>query len=315
MEFFTSPTVTLGTKLLEVFYIVMGGMSIYAGIKNFRDQTNPARLGTGLFWCLFGVVLAFGRWIFPAVNGVLIVVMMLIAILGRVKKGSATDEPAEQEVAHNYQSIGMKIFIPALCIGVFAVAGACIPAIGALAGCCIGVMVAACLLLSFSRATKPTTLLNDSERLLSQMGALSLLPMLLASLGALFTTAGVGDTISNFLGGIIPAHNLVLGIVVFAVGMALFTAIMGNAFAAITFMTAGVGVPFVLSLGANPAIVGIIALTCGYCGTLITPMAANFNIVPVALLEMKDRMGVIKYQVFTAGVMLVVQIIYMLIFA
>ena len=88
---------------------------------------------------------------------------------------------------------------------------------------------------------------------------------------------------------------------------------MGNAFAAITVMTVGIGAPFVLSLGADPAVVGILALTCGYCGTLLTPMAANFNIVPVAMLQMKDRMGVIKNQVLPALVMIVVQIIYMLV--
>lgn len=34
----------------------------------------------------------------------------------------------------------------------------------------------------------------------------------------------------------------------------------------------------------------------GYCGTLMTPMAANFNIVPAALLELKDKYQVIKVQ-------------------
>ena len=61
------------------------------------------------------------------------------------------------------------------------------------------------------------------------------------------------------------------------------------------------------------AVVGVLALTCGYCGTLLTPMAANFNIVPVALLEMKDRMGVIRNQILPALVMISVQIVYMLI--
>ena len=95
--------------------------------------------------------------------------------------------------------------------------------------------------------------------------------------------------------------------------MMLFTMVMGNAFAAITVLTVGIGAPFVLAFGANPTIVGILALTCGYCGTLMTPMAANFNIVPVALLEMKDRMGVIRNQILPALVMIVVQIAYMLI--
>lgn len=58
--------------------------------------------------------------------------------------------------------------------------------------------------------------------------------------------------------------------------------------------------------------IGSLALTCGYCGTLCTPMAANFNIVPVAILEMKDKNGVIKKQVLVAVVMLVVQIVMMI---
>ena len=110
-----------------------------------------------------------------------------------------------------------------------------------------------------------------------------------------------------------PSGNLVVGIIVYAVGMAIFTMIMGNAFAAITVMTVGIGAPFVLSLGADPVVVGSLALTCGYCGTLCTPMAANFNMVPVAVLEMKDKNGVIKKQVLIGIIMLILQIIYMIV--
>ena len=89
--------------------------------------------------------------------------------------------------------------------------------------------------------------------------------------------------------------------------------IMGNAFAAITVMTVGIGAPFVLAYGANPVVIGMLALTCGYCGTLLTPMAANFNILPVAILNMKDRWGAIKNQVLVAIIMLVFQICYMIV--
>mgnify|MGYP000985120168 CR=1 FL=1 len=141
-----------------------------------------------------------------------------------------------------------------------------------------------------------------------------MLPMLLASLGAIFTAAGVGDVIAAIVGNIIPEGNVNIGIIVFAIGMMLFTMIMGNAFAAITVMTVGIGAPFVLAYGADPVLIGMIALTSGYCGTLCTPMAANFNIVPVAMLDMKDRMGVIKNQVVPALIMIVFQITYMIIF-
>ena len=115
------------------------------------------------------------------------------------------------------------------------------------------------------------------------------------------------------LSNIIPAGNVTIGIIVYAIGMAVFTMIMGNAFAAITVMTVGIGAPFVLAYGANPVVIGMLALTCGYCGTLLTPMAANFNILPVAILNMKDRWGAIKNQVLVAIFMLVFQICYMIV--
>ena len=141
-----------------------------------------------------------------------------------------------------------------------------------------------------------------------------MLPQLLGCLGGVFTAAGVGDVIASIVEKVVPKGNVNVGIIVFAIGMALFTMIMGNAFAAITVMTVGIGAPFVLAYGADPVTVGMLALTCGYCGTLCTPMAANFNIVPVAILNMKDRWGVIKNQVVVAAIMLVFQIGYMIVF-
>ena len=90
--------------------------------------------------------------------------------------------------------------------------------------------------------------------------------------------------------------------------MAVFTMIMGNAFAAITVMTVGIGAPFVLKYGADPVVIGSLALTCGYCGTLCTPMAANFNALPASLLEMKNPYGVIKEQAPIATIMIVIHI-------
>jgi len=55
--------------------------------------------------------------------------------------------------------------------------------------------------------------------------------------------------------------------------------------------------------GVDPAMAAIITLTAGSTGTLMTPMAANFNIVPTALLNMRDPYGVIKFQVPFALVM------------
>lgn len=313
MSFFTSADVTLGTKLLEIIYIVIGLLTIYTGVKNARDEQNPSRVGTGIFWCVLGVVLAFGRWIPAVVDGILILVMCLPAILGKVKIGNS-EAPADEKVAETFNKIGMKIFIPALCIGIGAICFALfLPTLGAMVGIGAGILVSIILLMLFNKENKPATFLKDSERLISTVGPLSMLPMLLASLGAIFTAAGVGDVVAGIVGNIIPEGNVNVGIIVFAIGMALFTMVMGNAFAAITVMTVGIGAPFVLAYGADPTLIGMLALTCGYCGTLCTPMAANFNVVPVALLDMKDRFGVIKNQVLPAIILLVFQIVYMII--
>lgn len=248
------------------------------------------------------------------VDGILILIMCVPAILGKVKIGK-TNAPSEETVEKTYNKVGMKVFIPALAIGGGAMSFALfLPNLGALVGIGAGILVAIILLMLFNKENKPMVFLNDSERLISTVGPLSMLPMLLASLGAVFTAAGVGDVVAGIVGKIIPEGNVNVGIAVFAIGMALFTMVMGNAFAAITVMTVGIGAPFVLAYGADPTLIGMLALTCGYCGTLCTPMAANFNVVPVALLDMKDRFGVIKNQIVPAIIFLVFQIVYMIIF-
>lgn len=315
LEFFGNVEVALGTKLLEVLYMVIGLIAINAGVKNFRDKENTENIGTGLFWSALGIVLAFGRFLPSLANGVLVILMVLPAILKKVKVGKV-NPPTVEETKENFNNIGLKIFLPALAIGIFAIGFAVfLPAIGALVGVGVGVASAAIILMVYSGKNKPAVFLSDSERLLSTVGPLSILPMLLAALGSVFTQAGVGDVIASLVGNIIPEGNVTVGIIVFAVGMMLFTMIMGNAFAAITVMTVGIGGPFVLAYGADPVVIGMLALTCGYCGTLLTPMAANFNIVPVAVLDMKDRFGVIKNQIFIAFAMLVFQIAYMIMFS
>ncbi|EGP4766975.1 DUF979 domain-containing protein [Enterococcus faecium] len=313
MDFFTNPDILLGDKLLEILYIVMGLVLIYTGVRNLTDQTNPHRYGSAFFWTVLGVVIAGGRWLPAIVNGGLIFAMTIPAIAKRVSKGESR-LPSKEYMEKMSDKLGMKIFIPALSIGVFAILFALFTNLGALVGVGVGVFAAMLILMFFSRDNRPSTFLDDAADMLGTVGPLSMLPMLLASLGAVFTSAGVGTVISNAVGTIVPEGNVNIGIIIYALGMVIFTVIMGNAFAAITVMTVGIGAPFVFSHGANPALIGMVALTCGFCGTLLTPMAANFNIVPVAMLEMKDKYGVIKNQLFIALFMLVFQIAYMILF-
>jgi uncharacterized membrane protein len=136
---------------------------------------------------------------------------------------------------------------------------------------------------------------------MDSIGWAGILPQMLAALGAVFAAAGVGDIIGGIAGEVIPSGSVFLAVVLYAFGMALFTIIMGNAFAAFPVMVAAIGVPILIhGAGADPAVIGAVGMLSGFCGTLLTPMAANFNIVPAALLELKDQYGVIRMQVATA---------------
>ena len=173
----------------------------------------------------------------------------------------------------------------------------------------IGISSTLTLILTFAiTKASPKELLEDTNRMYQSMGSFTVLPQLLASLGALFTAAGVGDKISSIISGVIPSGNILAGVIAYCVGMALFTMIMGNAFAVITV---GVGVPFVFAQGGDPIVCSVLALTAGYCGTLLTPMAANFNVLPAALLELKDKNAVIKVQAPIAIILLLVHILLM----
>ena len=63
MMFFADPAISLSDKLLECVYILIGLITIYAGLKNLFDRENPSRFGTFVFWTSFGVVCAFGHWL------------------------------------------------------------------------------------------------------------------------------------------------------------------------------------------------------------------------------------------------------------
>ncbi len=296
--------------ILEIMYITAGLVALAASIYALKDEEHPAPKLTALFWALFGVIFILGKYLPPELVGALILIMGVLTAMKKVTFGSlknATDKFREEKS----NEIGNKLFIPALTIGLVAfIFGQFVKSLGGLVGLGVGAVLAVILALLLTKAPIKQVP-YDSSRLLLQIGAASILPQLLTSLGALFNQAGVGEVISQGIGGLIPEGNILMGVIAYCVGMAIFTMIMGNAFAAFAVITAGIGIPFVFSQGANPAIAGALALTAGYCGTLMTPMAANFNIVPAAILETKNKNQVIIAQLPFALVLLVMHIILM----
>src|SRR5690606_37654794 len=135
-------------------------------------------------------------------------------------------------------------------------------------------------LVGAARVTRapPLESILQGRRLLDSLGWAVLLPMILATLGGVFAATGVGDTIAALASAVIPIDSRMSCLLVFAVVMVAFTIIMGNAYGACPVMMAGIGLSqLILRHGADPAILGAIGMLTGYCGTLLSPMAANFN--------------------------------------
>lgn len=297
---------TISNMLLEVFYVMVGVLMLTTAVSTFKDKNHKARIGTTLFWSILAVIFIFGTIIPPALVGGLLVGLGVLTASKQVKIGNLK-MPDVKFAQEQCGKLGNKIFIPSVAIAVVALVIAQFTKLGGIVA--IGISAVAAIIITFiiTKAT-PKMMIEDGDRMLQSVGSTSILPQLLAALGSLFTAAGVGEVIAGSISSFIPDGNIIIGISAYCIGMAVFTMIMGNAFAAFSVITAGVGIPFVFAQGANPAIAGALALTAGYCGTLLTPMAANFNVMPAALLETKDKNIVIKYQAPIAIILLVAHI-------
>jgi len=311
MSYIASVTfTTIVSKLLslDAVYALTGVVLFIFAWMTLTDRGNLRRKTSAAFWLILGVTFAFGSILPHWATGLLILVMVALDGAGRVTRGSY-NEATKEEQAEGARRLGDKIFLPVLVIPLvtfgfaFAVSkseflrslGLDVTR-GALVGLGFGGIAAMAVGLRLTRGTA-RMMMEEGRRLNDSISTVIILPQLLASLGVIFTAAKVGDLIAKGIYQIIPADNLFLLVLANCLGMALFTIVMGNSFAAFPVIAAGVLVPLIIQpFGVNPAMAGIITLTAGSSGTLMTPMAANFNIVPTALLNMRDQYGVIKFQ-------------------
>ena len=295
---------------LDYVYLLVGIILFIFAIQSFLDKEHKYRIGTGLFWLLYSVSFIFGSYLSKEINGWLVIAMAVIVLVKQLGKGNYFESPIEFKKGEAVR-IGNVIFVPALLVGIITFFIGFFTKLGALVGLGIAAIIAMCAALYITKGTLNQGF-HEGRRLIDAIGWTAILSQLLAALGYLFNLAGVGKIISSAVASIVPADNVFLVVVAYCIGMVIFTMIMGNAFAAFAMITSAIGIPMlVVAHGANPAAVGAIAMLAGYCGTLLTPMAANFNIVPVALLEMRDQYGVIKAQLPIALIMLVLNILLM----
>ncbi len=312
---------------LDWVYAIAGVLMAALAVLSQRDRANPRRIRNALFWGLFALSFLAGSRLGDFGNGLLVLALAGVAALGLGHGKPTTTTLAQRQAgARRWREwlFAIALIIPAVAVtGALAVKAPGVEwraildvkqatvialTLGALASLGVGMAV-----------LRPPILapVQEARRLMDAVGWAAVLPQALAALGAVFALAGVGKIIGDLTAQVIPVESPLAVVVAYCFGMALFTAVMGNAFAAFPVMTAGIGLPLIVHrFGGDPAIMAAIGMLSGFCGTLVTPMAANFNIVPAALLELPDRYAVIKVQAPTAAIMLLANtaLMYVLVF-
>lgn len=300
------------TLTITHLYDLVGVILAITAVMTLMDKHHSKRYSSAFFWALYALVFLIGDFIPPVWVGVGVIVMALIAAFGGVGIGHhAARTPAQY--LESAKRLGNKLFIPALAIPVVTMIGTLsashlifggVPLLDpkntTLVSLGVGCIVALALACKLTHET-PMQGIRESRRLTDALGWALVLPQMLGMLGLVFADAGVGKAVAHITTTYINMDVRFFAVAVYVIGMALFTVIMGNGFAAFPVMAGGVGVPILVGVyHGNPAVMAAIGMLSGYCGTLLTPMAANFNIVPAALLELPDKNAVIRAQVPTA---------------
>jgi uncharacterized membrane protein len=293
---------------LSSFYVLAGALMLATALRVMSDKGHARRWSTALFWGLLGASFAFGGSMPPAAVGYLVLGMTLLVASGGVRASRERTTAREERLA-SAQRLGERLFWPALLVPVTAVVGSLFfgrirwhgvalvdSANLSVTSVCIGAVLALVAGLRVTRAPARAAV-GEGSRLLQAVGWALILPQALAALGGLFARAGVGAFVASLVERALPTQYSSVAVAAYCLGMMLFTMCLGNAFAAFAVITGGIGVPLIVHAhGGNPAIMAAIGMLSGYCGTLLTPMAANFNLVPVMLLELEDDNAVIKAQ-------------------
>jgi uncharacterized membrane protein len=300
---------------LDAVFVGSGALLLVFAVYTLTDRTNPSRVGTGVFWGLLGVSFALGSVLPAWATGSLVVAMAVVDGLGLVKHGVHKEATADER-GRAADRFGWRIFLPVLMIPALTYIPSLIPWGPGVSGDRIVFVslgyasITAGIVAWLLTRSRPIALVHEGRRLADAIGAVVILPQLLASLGTLFTAAGVGKAIARAVGLVVPSGSPLAVVFACCLTIAAFTFVMGNSFAALPVIMSGLGIPLLVQqFHLDAGAVGLILLTVASCGTLCTPMAANFNIVPAALFEMRDPYGVIKFQAPYAAAMFVVHVV------
>ncbi len=277
---------------LEHFFLLVGLFVAAVAVRLAGNPAHPRRWGSAGFWLLLAITIGAGKYLPAELVGWMVLAMGLLVATKQVAAPYFPDGGAERQARAEH--LGNRVLWPILLVPGVAIAGSFVvgPQIALGVGCLTGLVAAL-----WQTKDAPPAPVTEGGRLLEMLGWTLILPQSLAGLGGIFAKAGVGEEVAKIVAAALPVAHPLVAVLAYCGGMVIFTVMMGNAFAAFPIMTLGVGLPFIVQAnGGDAAIMGTLGMLSGYCGTLVTPMAANFNLVPVRLLELKDDWAVIKAQ-------------------
>lgn len=303
----------------------------FVAIIIWKDKKDERYFTKGLFWFLYGILFLIGDWTYQLINnkklinvtvGVLVIILSLIASTSTMKS-APFKIPTKNFVSS--RDLEKKIFFPIILIPVITMIGIIFlktnnsgyfflfgsgkyqAVLVSLFSITIGTILGLVVACKITQET-PLQSLQQTGKVLNAVGWTFMLPQVLAILGLLSNQSGMGTAIS-WLADSLYIQNRFITVALYVLSMALFSMIMGNSFASFPIISSGIGIPILINkYGGNPEVVASIGMLSGYCGTLMTPMAANFNIIPTVLLNIPDKYAVIKTQIPTSVSILIINI-------
>ena len=211
-------------KFLEIIYVLIGLQFFYTAYRVARSEDNEKKITTVIFWIILGVLFAFGKLIPSIISGILVVIIGIISLMNGIMVKGAIINDQKLEVEGS-DKLGNKIFIPVIVMAVLAIILAKL--IPDSSSSVLGfTAIVAIIIVMIMTKSSVKDMMKQSDRMVQQVGAVAILPQLLAALGAIFAAAGVGDVIASIIGNMIPTVNPWTGSIAYVLGMAVFTAIM-----------------------------------------------------------------------------------------
>jgi uncharacterized membrane protein len=192
--------------LTYVYWLAGAAFAAYT-LLGLRDK----RYGNAAFWGLLALSMFAGDRLSDFGNGLLVLGLVAIAGFGGLKRaeGDEIGLAVKQERAARH---GNSLFAIALVIPAVALIGTLLfkrvpewidPKQVTLISLALGVILA--LAIGYIRLRPaPMLPLKQGSRLIDSVGWAAILPQMLASLGAVFALAGVGDVVGGLAGQAIP---------------------------------------------------------------------------------------------------------------